>query len=1682
MKKVIFVAVVLALFFVGGGFFNPIFAWQNDFKSEMVDLGEISPFVKNTGQEDQSLLFYSDNIWGRLSIRENDIVFQIKVEENEKTFSIKNIYLEFPQNFKEKIGGFGEPISKLNYFIGNDPSNWHTEIPLYDSVVIENFYKGNSLVISSSRSLKPFISGIDGDQLKNLIKVKSNIPCEIKDGSLFVKIQDSLFSLNFFKEKVINQRTESQSLVWSTYLGGSGEDCAFQVVLDHSKNVYIAGSSESVDIPTPNGYDQSQNSSPWSDMYVAKLSSTGNQLLWGTYIGGDTTDVACSIAVDSEGNVIVGGRGTKNMPTPNGYLTSLPQDCAVAMYLAKLSPSGSSLLWGTFIAKGKCGKLILDSSNNVVFVARAENSNAPCPGGYDQTFNGGDSDLYIGKLSSQGNSLLWGTYLGGSNGDTPNDYDISSYRGPYIDLKFSNDGNIIVGTSTMSSNIPTPNGYDTSLNNQSGYRRDIYIAKLSSDGSNLLWGTYLGGSEEDTIGEIDLDYEGNVVVTGTTRSTDIPVKNGFQMTHKENNRDGYVAKLSSDGSSLIWGTYLAGGSDDDYLYSCDLDSEDNVILCGTTRSSDMPLKNAYDATQDAIDIYFAILKSDGSDLLEGSFLGGRYSEKAYSVVFDSIDSIILGGKTCSNDIPAINGFDSTLNGQYALYDIYLAKFAISSLVGCSISCSAYATDYAKPNENVNFTSSVTTDPQNCVIPSYDWDFGDGTSHSTTQNTTHTYTNEGSYVWKLTVSGSEVSPCIKSGTITITNSNCRLSCSASSPTSGVKDIAIQFTATATPQDCTSSVTYLWDFGDGQTSTSQNPLHTYSEAGTFNWKMTAKADSISCIQTGTIKILSERPCISFGYNIEFCANSMEYDNSIYTLSGNVSANGKLFFRDYVEIDLGSNRSVYTPGDIYVPNVHGADETVIKGPVRFCLNENGDGLKQTEGPNMYSLNLVNLPLEIAGSDIKFDDNGVIFNPFINLGGSGFTIARVQAEILLIPDGDKNLLSMEVIRGDLTPSLSIASFSLTYDPDKQSLTGVGSIGFPFLDVASIEASVEFMANCIGDFAGLNGYSILYGLDTGIPLGPSGISLEGLTLEIDNICDVRHFYIFLGGDFAIDGVPSEIVGLEDVGTGYHAPYTLEIKGGTLTFLGYPLSSFGGSITSAHIEDGKFYLPYVKVYADTNIADLYQAHISITLDISNLKISGEASGALQIPDWHCDRLNFLCHSIKALVELAIRPAELPYSIGSFGTEVTVGRVEEGEWGGTLKGMATLLEKRSFAVKLSFINGEMSFAIGENYTNMIEIWLREERAVSPSGYEKTITVPSQQESVVFSAVGVSTLPEIYLVTPTGERLTKDNYSSYPGTIYYESSDNNCTFFEISPTSAGNWTFGMSNLNQGDGDLFALGIQPKPQVAFESVTPNSTGYLINFSVAPASEDTKVSVYYTDSPDRGNGLLIEDNLTSSDGNFSVDFDTSNIESGNYLIFVKADDGKNPDESFYYQNQLAVNKNLVTPPTNLTGVRAGESATLNWTQSTSENVAGYMVLYTDEPDVYGYKFRLSAVLPDTITVSELKLDQTYRFAVIAFDKEGNYSLESNSIKLANLPPPQINSMTKLGSPFRINVSGSNLQQGIQVKINGTPWTNVKWKSTSNIKIKGGSSLKALVPKGVDTTFTFTNPDGGETTVSWKY
>ncbi len=409
--------------------------------------------------------------------------------------------------------------------------------------------------------------------------------------------------------------SSADSLLWSTFVGGSAGDYGLSLVVDGSGNPVVTGNTWSSDFPTTSGaYDTTFNGN--YDVFVAKLSSSGDSLLWGTFLGGSYSDGGGSLVLDASGNpVITGMTWSSDFPTTPGAYDTTHNGYSDA-FVAKLSSSGSSVLGSTFLGGGDSDGgwyLVLDGSGNPVVTGNTSSSDFPTtPGAYDTTHNGA-YDVFIAKLSTSGSSLLWSTFFGGSNGD----------EGYSVVLDAS--ANPVVTGGTESPDFPTtPGAYDGTY---SGFK-DLFVAKLSSSGSSLLWSTFLGGSNWDEGYSPVLDPSGNPVVTGLTYSSDFPTTPGvYDRTHN-GYWDAFVAKLSSSGSSLLWSTYL-GGSNSDYGYSVVLDESGNPVVAGDTYSQDFPTSaGAYDRTHsgwcDAFIAKLSKLQADEREMPEED--GPGYSE------------------------------------------------------------------------------------------------------------------------------------------------------------------------------------------------------------------------------------------------------------------------------------------------------------------------------------------------------------------------------------------------------------------------------------------------------------------------------------------------------------------------------------------------------------------------------------------------------------------------------------------------------------------------------------------------------------------------------------------------------------------------------------------------------------------------------------------------------------------------------------------------------------------------------------------------------------------------------------------------------------------------------------------------------------------------------------------------
>ena len=781
--------ILLVLSLMAGGVFASVPRFEDRSAPPTPESASTGFFIKNAGQLPCDVLYYADVRGGRFYLRERDIVFQF-VESSRKpqpgptdrrhglltdpprpeARAVANVYVRFPGGAFANVEAENEQAGRLNFMKGTDPSRWTTDVPTFGRIRIRDLYPGVSLVFDAGQAGRsPWRFEIaDADALAAVrVEVDASHPVAYEDGGLLLDAGFGAFSVSYpliqaagaspasavlthsgrvksgplqgrrpdGSRQDADETRAAQQLLWGTYIGSGGDEAASAMALDGSGNICIVGSTDIDTVPVPSGYDQTFNGGLY-DFYVVKLAAGGASLLWGTFLGGSGFDVGYAIALDASGNVVVGGEtSSSDIPVPGGYDQHHHGDTyGFDIYVAKLSASGSSLLWGTYLGGSDfevCGGLAVDGSGNILLGGTTNSTDIPVPGGFQQSARG-DSDLYAAKLSASGASLLWGTYLGGSGHDD------------FYALALDASGNPVLAGNTLSTDIPVPGGYDTTYN--SGEYGDMYVAKLSSGGAALLWGTYLGGSGDDYAAAVALDAAGDVIIGGATSSTDIPVPGGYQQTYGGGAADIYVAKLAPSGASLLWATYL-GGSEREDAVGIAVEPSGDVVMAGSTESPDCPVPGGFQtARKGKVDLYIAKLASGGGSLLWGTYLGGSENDYPSAVRLDASNNVVIGGFTYSADIPVPGGYDQTFNAND---DFYIAKLSDPSGGGCSVSCAASASPTAGPVPlAVSFSSSGTF--TGCSgTPAYAWEFGDGAT-STEQNPAHTYNHSGLLPWTMTV--------------------------------------------------------------------------------------------------------------------------------------------------------------------------------------------------------------------------------------------------------------------------------------------------------------------------------------------------------------------------------------------------------------------------------------------------------------------------------------------------------------------------------------------------------------------------------------------------------------------------------------------------------------------------------------------------------------------------------------------------------------------------------------------------------------------------------------------------------------------------------------------------------------------------------------------------------------------
>ena len=519
--------------------------------------------------------------------------------------------------------GLNQQDYTSNYLIGNDPGQWHEDIANFGRVKFSDVYKGIDLIYyGNARQLE-------------------------YDFVVAPGANPNAIALAFPGSPILSLDATGDLVVHTT--GGD--------LIEHAPVLYQMQGTQKVPIQGNYVLGPSNTVHFQVGAYDPSLPLVIDPVLsYATYLGGSGADNGQSVAVDAAGNVYVTGfTGSTNFPTTPGTLQNQLGGQG-NVFVAKINPAGTGLVYSTFVGGGAfdLGLAIrVDIAGNAYVVGTTTSGNFPIKNAIQGTFGGGSDGLPL-QVNPSGNQLVFSTYLGGSGSNSPR---VLLWMLP--------------ATSTWldspTRHFPTVNALQSTSNGG----QEVWVAKIASSGTSLIYSTYLGGSLDDSAQAIGIDSSGNAYVVGDTYSPNFPVKNSLQAY--AGGDEAFVTKLNASGSAILFSTYL-GGSGDDRASSIRLDAAGNIYVVGSTSSANFPTVNALQPTFGGItDVFITKLNSTGSAITFSTYLGGSDIDQAMSLAIDSSSSIYVVGFTASSNFPTVNPDQAALGGGDG--DAFIAKLS-----------------------------------------------------------------------------------------------------------------------------------------------------------------------------------------------------------------------------------------------------------------------------------------------------------------------------------------------------------------------------------------------------------------------------------------------------------------------------------------------------------------------------------------------------------------------------------------------------------------------------------------------------------------------------------------------------------------------------------------------------------------------------------------------------------------------------------------------------------------------------------------------------------------------------------------------------------------------------------------------------------------------------------------------
>jgi hypothetical protein len=466
---------------------------------------------------------------------------------------------------------------------------------------VGTYDRNRPLVIDPAVSNSTYIGGTGNDYHSGVaVDAAGNIYVAGRTASIDYPIKDPVqgeFAFGFIDATVAKLDPSGSTLIYATYLGGSGADGAECIAVNSAGEVYVAGGTQSLDFPTVNALQPNLGSlqNGEGNAFVAKLDATGSSLVYSTYLGGSGResqlggDIAYGIAVDAAGIAYVAGQAN-SIDFPLAFPFQDTNTGNPGGFVAALSPDGSSLVYSTYltgVGYGSVFAIAVDATGHAFvtgYVGGAADPKFPIVNAY-QPIPADAESVFVTKFAPDGRELVYSTYLGGYGGQVGLGIALDSGGSAYIT------GYTTAADFPITDAVQDEHGGLRPIGDEDGL--DAFVSKFSPDGTSLLYSTYLGGDRLDIATGIAVDAAGSAYIVGNTRSANFPLFDALQCaivqrgTAGDDDRDGFVTKLSPGGSRLEYSTLL-GGENLDVPEAAAIGARGQLLVAGWTASDLFP--------------------------------------------------------------------------------------------------------------------------------------------------------------------------------------------------------------------------------------------------------------------------------------------------------------------------------------------------------------------------------------------------------------------------------------------------------------------------------------------------------------------------------------------------------------------------------------------------------------------------------------------------------------------------------------------------------------------------------------------------------------------------------------------------------------------------------------------------------------------------------------------------------------------------------------------------------------------------------------------------------------------------------------------------------------------------------------------------------------------------------------